>query len=259
MSVWGKLVGGAAGFAIGGPIGALIGALGGHFVDKARQAGETIAEELADNRGKMWRDGMESGDPKRIAWATAAVVLASKMAAADGKVTHDEIETFRRCYNVPARDMPMVRALFDQAGTDDPGIDPYTGQIRQMFADEPVIREELLDSLYRIAQADGVVDEKEVFFFRKVAFGLGFSEETFHRIHALNTESNRLSPYMVLGVASTADDRDVKAAYRRLVREHHPDRLIALGMPEEFIAQATEKLARINSAWETVRAERTLR
>lgn len=63
-------------------------------------------------------------------------------------------------------------------------------------------------------------------------------------------------PYAVLGVARDADDEAVKAAFRRLAQEHHPDRLIAQGLPQEFVDIATQRMATINSAYTRIQQER---
>ncbi len=78
----------------------------------------------------------------------------------------------------------------------------------------------------------------------------------FARIRASNTGEAVADPYLVLGVTPDATDQDLKMAYRRAVAENHPDRLIARGVPEEFVTLATEKLAAINTAWEALKQER---
>mgnify|MGYP001810332067 CR=1 FL=1 len=128
--------------------------------------------------------------------------------------------------------------------------------------DKPLPRavlEELLDSLFLIAEADDHLHPQEIAFLREVAAIFGFGGDEFERIlasrpgHAGDPEIN---PWSVLGVAPDADDAAVKAAYRKLLQEHHPDRLIAQGLPAEFIDVATEMTAAINAAYARIKALR---
>ena len=106
MSIWGKIIGGAAGFALGGPLGAIVGAAAGHAVDKMRA-------------------GPPSEKRRQAAFSIAVIVLAAKMAKADGVVTRDEIDSFKRLFHVPAHEMRNVGRLFDQAKQDSAGYAPY--------------------------------------------------------------------------------------------------------------------------------------
>ncbi|MGB8273814.1 MAG: TerB family tellurite resistance protein [Alphaproteobacteria bacterium] len=238
MSVWGKVLGGAAGFALGGPLGALVGAILGHAYDS--RAGQTRAAPEAS---------------RQAAFTIAVIVLGAKMAKADGVVTRDEIAAFRKRFHVPPREVKQVGRLFNLAKRDARGFEPYARQIASLFRDEPAVMEELLDALFYIAEADGRVDPAELDFLRKVAeiFGLGHA---FERLAAGHVSPESADPYAVLGVPRGADDAEIKAAHRRLAQENHPDRLIAHGMPKEFVAIATERMARINAAYDRIRAER---
>lgn len=246
MSIWGKVVGGAAGFALGGPLGALIGALGGHVVDRLRggEAGEGTA-------GPQGRDQTRS-----VAFTIAVIVLGAKMAKADGQVTPDEIRAFKDVFRVPGDEVDNVARVFNQARRDSAGFEIYARQIAGMFRDRPAVLEELLWCLAHIARADGRIHPGERQFLRKVAEIFGLDETAFERVTALGDAGGAADPYRVLGVKPGDDLDTIKAAHRRLVRENHPDRLIAEGMPEEFVAMANEKLQAINAAWDRVKAER---
>ncbi len=241
MSVWGKFIGGAAGFALGGPLGALLGAAAGHAFDRMR-AGRAPADEA-----------------KPVAFTVAVVVLAAKMAKADGAVTRDEIAAFKRIFRIPPHEMSTVGRLFDEARRDSVGYEPYARQIAVMFRDSPRVLEELLDALFEIAMADGAVHPAEIDYLRGVARALGFDTAAFERIRAGHESAADADPHSVLGLTSKATDAEVKTAYRRLVREHHPDRLIAQGMPQEFIDVANDRLAVINGAYERLRRGRGLK
>ncbi len=251
MSIWGKVIGGVTGFAIGGPIGAIIGAVAGHHVvDKnKRQPGQIGSEE------------------KQVAFTTAVIVLAAKMAKADGVVTRDEVEAFKQVFHIPPGEMSAVGKIFDQAKVSADGYEPYAEQIAQLFNGERAVLEELIGALFHIAKADGEIHPNEVQFLRRVALLFGLSEHDFHRLQTIHLagwggQGGRAAAaddaYEILGVDKDASDDDIKQAHRSLVRENHPDTLMAKGMPQEFIDLANDKLAAINDAYDRIKKQRGL-
>jgi len=242
MSIWGKILGGAAGFALGGPLGAIIGAVAGHAVDKMREPA----------RGEGATDAT-----KKIAFTIGVIVLGAKMAKADGKVTPDEISAFKEVFRVPPEEMKNVGRLFNQARRDARGFEPYARQLGRMFEHDPAVLEELLGGLFHIARADGKVTEDELDYLEQVAVNLGLGKARWDRIRAANLGPDKADPYVILGVARDAGDDKIKSAYRKLVRENHPDRLIAQGMPQEFVDLANQRLATINAAYEQIKRLRT--
>lgn len=246
MAIWGKIIGSAAGFALGGPIGALLGGLAGHAVD-------TLAET-----GPVRREGLGQDQTRRVAFVVGVIVLGAKMAKADGRVTESEIAAFREVFHVPDSEMAHVARIFNKAKEDAAGFEPYAAQIKAVMGDDMAVLEELLDGLFHIAKADAVIHQAELVFLQDVARIFGFSEAEFAALRAAHLGPDRSDPYTILGVGRDLDNAALKAAYRKLVREHHPDLLVAKGMPEEFIEVATERLARINAAWDQISKERGL-
>jgi DnaJ like chaperone protein len=242
MSIWGKIVGGAAGFALGGPLGALLGGLAGHAVDRM-----TAGDEEGDGTDAT----------RRLAFTIGVVVLGAKMAKADGKVTRDEVAAFKQVFHIPPQEVKNVGRLFDQARRDARGFEPYARQVGRMFADNPAVLEELLDCLFHIARADGTVSREEIEYLTSVCDLLGLERARFERIRAENVSPAEGDPYAVLGVPHDAAMESIKQTYRRLVRENHPDRLIAQGMPPEFVDIANDKLAAINAAYEAIQKQRS--
>jgi DnaJ like chaperone protein len=241
MSIWGKVIGGVAGFAVGGPIGALLGSAAGHLmVDKRRAA--------------AGRDGT-----KQIAFTIGVIALGAKMAKADGVVTSDEVAAFKEVFHIPPEEMKNVGRVFDLARRDAHGFEPYAEQIASLFADSPQVLEDLIDGLFHIAKADNVMHPAELEFLRDVAAIFGFDDNEFARIREGHLGPDEADPYQVLGVARDISEGDLKTAYRKLIREHHPDTLIAQGLPQEFVDVANGKLATINDAYDRIEAERGLK
>lgn len=242
MSIWGKIIGGAAGFALGGPIGALLGVVGGHALDRYTDD-QPVDEEAAT---------------KKIAFTIGVIALGAKMAKADGVVTRDEIAAFREVFRVPPEEIKNVGRVWDTARKTSDGFEAYAQQIARLFNPGSPVLEELIGSLFHIAKADGVVHENEVAYLKRVAEIFGFDDLAFDRMRATYVGDNGADPYSVLGVDPAASDADVRAAYRRLIREHHPDRLIAQGLPDELISAATERMAAVNAAWDRIKKARDL-
>ncbi|HZH27518.1 MAG TPA: TerB family tellurite resistance protein [Azospirillaceae bacterium] len=251
MSIWGKIVGGAAGFAVGGPIGALLGAMAGHAVDSLQTVDAPPGGEVLARQSDTERD-----ETRHIAFTIGVIVLAAKMAKADGAVTVDEVAAFREVFHVPPEELGNVTWLFDRAKRDSAGFEPYARQIARLLRHRRPVLERLLDGLFHIARADGGIHDAEVEFLRDVARIFGFSDIEFERIRTSNGANGTPDPYALLEVDPSATDAEVRAAYRRLAREHHPDQLIAQGVPPDFVALANHRMAVINEAWAAIRHER---
>lgn len=252
MSIWGKLIGGAAGFALGGPIGAIVGVAAGHFVDRmagARRGGRLAAPRTAASDTAT----------KQTAFSVALIVLAAKMAKADGRVTREEIAAFKRVFSVPDSHAPAVARIWDEARREATGFEPYAEQIVAIFPHDHTVREELLGALFQIAMADGTLHDAERAYLARVAAIFGFDERAFARVMAGHMGGGESDPYEVLGLDSGVSDDAIRKTYRRLIREHHPDRLVAQGMPEEMIQVANERMAAINAAYERIAKLRGLR
>jgi len=249
MSIWGKVIGGVAGFALGGPLGALLGAYAGHKV---------YDENKAAGSGWGGAGGGDDMQTRQVAFTMAVIVLSAKMAKADGQVTRDEVEAFKEIFHIPPSEKKRVGELFDQARQDASGFEPYAEQVAEMFAHEPAVLEELLGGLFHIAKADGVIHPAEADFLRKVADIFGFDTRQYESAHSSFVQPGEADPYGILGLEADASDADVKSAYRKLIREYHPDTLMAQGLPQEFIDLANEKMAAINGAYDVIKKQRGL-
>lgn len=196
-------------------------------------------------------------DPDDRGFLAAIIGLGAKLARADGAVTADEVDVFSRIFRTPEEDRPAVRRVFDLARQSVLGYESYARQIGRRYRDRRCLLEGVLDGLFHIAKADGAVTGEEIAYLKSVAAAFGFDDADFRRIRASHVASEPDDPYLVLGVPHDAPFEDVRIAYRRLMREHHPDRMAsAKSAPRDYESIATEKAAAITSAYARIRAER---
>jgi DnaJ like chaperone protein len=241
MSLVGRIIAGARDLSFGGPLGALL--------DRA-------ARHLPNWLTYSSSDNATAGDPRRrIAFTIAVIALGAKMAKADGAVTRDEVAAFGEVFQVPPGEEDHVRLVFDLARKSTAGFESYARQVGRLFAADQAVLEDLLGGLFHIALADGRVCAAEDDYLREVARHFGFNAADYARIRALHVAPPRgilHDPYAILGVLPGAPAGAVREAYHRLVRQSHPDLVIAQGLPPECVALATARVARINAAYEQI-------
>jgi len=194
---------------------------------------------------------------KDAAFTLSLVALSAKMAAADGVVTFDEIRAFHENVQIPPGAESQVERIFDLAQQDVAGFESYAKRIARLFHDDRDALEHVLDGLFHIAEADGLIHEDELRYLQVVGELFGFTDEEFSRLAARHVMIGESDPYFLLGVDPGVSDDELKRVYRKLVAEHHPDRLIAKGVPSDLVQVTTNKMAAINSAYDTILDART--
>jgi DnaJ like chaperone protein len=264
MGYWGKIIGGTAGFFVGGPYGAVIGAAIGHAADTGSV--ETIRRPFMQG---PFMGG--ASNPARVAgmfgrreevFAITVTVLAAKLAKCDGPVTRLEIDAFKRNFRIPPESARGIGRLFDQARDRSDSFEPYAAQLAEAFADNRGVLEQVLNSLFNIARADGPLNAREQEFLRRLHRRLGLDQVAWDR--AFGEAPRRPmavdedDPYLTLGLTRAASGEELHATWKRLMRENHPDSLASRGVPADFIARASDKVARINAAWDRIKRERGL-
>ena len=199
-----------------------------------------------------------SGDAelrRRVAFSVAMIALSAKMAKADGIVTQDEIRAFREIFHVPPEEARNVGRLYDLAKRDVAGYEAYASQLAKLCGSghrNCMMLEDILDGLFHIATADGVLHEREGQFLHRVADIFEIEESHYRTIMARHVHLGEGDPYVVLGIERGRPFSEGRKRYRQLVADNHPDRLIGRGLPQEFIKIATARLAAINAAYETI-------
>jgi len=276
MAWWGKLLGGTFGFMMGGPLGAILGAALGHGFDKGLDSAADV-------------EVLQPGERERIqtAFFTATFSVLGHISKADGRVSEHEIGLARNLMDemdlTPEMRQTAIR-LFDEGKTQGFPLDEVLEQFRGECHRRQTLIQMFLEIQLQGAYADGRMDPAEERLLRHMAGQLGFSEPAFRRLERMvwaerqfagagagTGEQWRRRPapepagpsledaYAVLNVPSEAGDAEVKKAYRRLISQHHPDKLVSKGLPEEMMRLATRKTHEIKQAYEAVKKARGMR
>lgn len=264
MSWWGKLVGGALGFALVGPIGGLLGAALGHSLDKGIKDLESIP---LDSK-------FDKQEDIQAAFFTATFSIMGHVAKADGKVTESEIKVAQdimQKMQLNDDQRKLAINLFTQGKQSD--FDPIS--VLKQFKKVSSRRSNLLTMFMEIqlstALADSELHKNEQKVLLNIAEELGFKRSQFEQLLARSSAQRSYSSYQrhapekknsnqvisaayrVLGVTESCSDTELKKAYRRLMSQHHPDKLVSKGLPEEMMKLATEKTQEIKDAYERIK------
>lgn len=197
-------------------------------------------------------DRLRAPPERSVAFTIAVIALAAKMAKADGIVTRGEVAAFREIFHIPAAEERNAARVFNLARQDVAGFDAYARRIAAMFGAGHQALRDLMEGLFYIAVADGGYHPHEDDFLSEVARIFGLGEREFQTIRARFAPDAHPDPHAVLGVSPDAGRDEIRAAWRALVRETHPDRLVARGLPAEAIKLAEKRLIAINRAWEEI-------
>ena len=279
MGFLGKAVGIGFGFMIGGPIGAIMGGFLGSMFDNAAERGPAgvglgMRCPHCGNHIKPTMDGhcpvcsmdltnqpLQNTSDRQFVFYVSMASLAAKMAKADGVVTADEIQAFdtfiRTELRISSEDRKIIAGLFNQAKNTQDDAAAVARQFKNLMGHQPQVMQMMVHLLFRIAMADGKFHPAEEQYILQVSRIFGISQMEYEQIKALFIKKNDRA-YTILGISSQASDEEIKAAYKKLVIEYHPDKLMAKGVPEDFIKIANEKMAEINSAYDQISKERGL-
>ncbi len=264
MGWWGKAIGGTFGFMLGGPLGALIGASVGHHFDAGLGG-------LESGRGSP-----SDQERTQAAFFTATFSVMGHLAKADGQVTRDELDLARSVMGRMQLSGELRQAaerLFSEGKATEFPLDAVLEQFRRECHGRKNLVRMFVEIQLHAAYADGVVHPAERHILEHICTVLRISRFEFRGLEALARAGQRLGgegadpsaagklslkdAYEILNVSAEASDAEVKRAYRRLMSRHHPDKLVAKGLPEEMMKMATEKTQEIRASYERVRKART--
>tara|TARA_Y100001970_G_C14164519_1_gene820488 strand:- start:291 stop:1022 length:732 start_codon:yes stop_codon:yes gene_type:complete len=237
MSIWGSLIGGMVGFSLGGPLGMLLGSLIGGKISRAKSYRSSSFESFAQ--------------PQQI-FALSLIVLSAKLTKADGKVSKEELIAVKDKLRIPENEIENVGKIFNKAKEESTGYEPYAKQIAKIYKNNPNVLEEVINILFYIAEADGIISDSEINMIENIAQIFGLNKFQFNSIKESRKSSDKLNPYIVLESNPEDHIQDIRKKYLKLSKEHHPDLLISKGVPNEVIEESKKKMRAINSAWNQV-------
>jgi len=262
--VWGKIIGGMAGFAMGGPFGAMMGAAFGHAAESKMGGSSPWGQFPGFGSTSFGFAAPPSFLPGRRdqLFALAVVVLSAKVAKVDGPVKRTEIDAFKRAFRIPPEAVRDIGMLFDQARESPEDPITYARRLGEAFADNQGMLEDVLAALFMIATADGALNVAERDLLSGICHGFGLGRAAWDRASGASPNrhvtAQQEDPYAVLGVSRDAGPDELRATWKKLMRENHPDSLASRGIAPEFIARASDKVARINAAWDRIKRDRGL-
>jgi DnaJ like chaperone protein len=197
--------------------------------------------------------GLPGEDP---AFSTAVTALGAKLAKADGRADAGEYAAFAEVFQPDAGSEADVRRLYDLARQTTLGFESYARRLARRYHGCPQLLEDVLDGLFHIAASDGAITFDELDYLEQVSIFLGLSPLTFRRVKATHLGLAADDPYAVLSIAPDASDEAVHAAWRSALSDAHPDRVLARGLPAEYVEVAQAKAAAINAAFDAVTRDR---
>ena len=202
-------------------------------------------------------DRLRSPPERSVAFTIAVIALGAKMAKADGLVTRDEVTAFREVFQIAEGDQDGAARVFNLARQDVTGFEEYAKRIASMFNDQPEMLHDLMEGLFHIAVSDGSYHPAEDEFLRNVAAIFGLDDRQFLALRTPFVPDADKDPYSVLGVSPDMPLAEIRRIWRQAVRDSHPDRMIARGVPEEAVRMSEKRLIDINKAWEEIQASQS--
>lgn len=265
MRIWGKLLGSFFGFMFGNIFGLLLGLWLGHRFDRALATNFRAKNSLFGNTA--------SSQERQKIFFNATFSVMGHVAKAKGQVTQTDIQianAYMDQMRLQGAARERAQASFSQGKTGEFSLHETLTEFTKMVRGERNILQMFLGIQVQVAYSDGVLDQNEKNILYNIAEQLGFSrfelerllqmmegQQHFHQGQQQQTQkANKEDAYKVLGVEEIATDKEIKRAYRKLMSQHHPDKLVSKGLPEEMMTLAKEKAQNIQGAYETLRSSR---
>ncbi len=201
-------------------------------------------------------DKLRAKPERSVAFTIAVIALGAKLAKADGQVTRTEVAAFRRVFVIPPEEEANAARLFNLARQDVAGFELYARKIAALFPPRDPVLTDLMEGLFEVATADDSFDPREEAFLHEVARSFGLSERCFASLRARFVRDGVPDPFLVLDVDPNAPLEVIRAAWKQAVRDTHPDRLAARGVPPEAVKLAEHRLRDVNRAWDEIQTRR---
>ena len=253
----GKAVGGVLGFLSGGPLGSLLGVALGHQFDRG------FAERLGPMRGHP---------PARTQalFFAATFGVMGHIAKSDGRVSEDEIRAARRIMHgmhLSPEQVSLAIDHFTRGKQPEFRLNATIDELDDALGGRRELRRAFVEIQLQALVTSGGLDKAKRELLWSIARRLGVGRVELAQIEALvrahgsasvapRRKQDLSEDYRVLGVEPTAEAKAIKLAYRRLMSQHHPDKLVSRGLPESMRANAEEKTREIRAAYERIKAQR---
>jgi len=265
--VFGKIIGGLLGYSSAGVFGAVVGVIVGHFFDKG--IGQAMGFDYSADRARL----------QRLFFETTLSIM-GHLAKSDGRISKEEVsqaESLMERLGLTPEHRKEAISLFKAGSEEEFQLEPIIATFINEGGRQHNLPILLLEFLFSIAMADGELHAAEKDILGRTAGFLGIGNRQFEQLLAMLTAqqsfnggqyqgyqqgSQRASidelgnAYQALGVTSSESDREIKKAYRKLMSQHHPDKLIAQGVPEDMIKVGTEKAQEIQAAYDLIKTSR---
>jgi DnaJ like chaperone protein len=251
MGWFGKVVGGTIGFALGGPLGAVAGAAFGHTFD-------------SNGKQRFVNDNtrFSSGEEAQFTFFIAAFSMLAKLAKADGSISKEEINSIEdfmiKDLNLNLESRRLAMNIFHAATRSQETFHDFANQFYMQFSREPQLLELMMDMLFRVSVADGVLSESEEQLIHSAARVFNFNDAEYSKLKSRYIKDFE-KYYAILGCSGNDSDAQIKKQYRKLVLEYHPDKIASKGLPEEFTKFANDKFREIQGAYEVIKKEKGIK
>lgn len=234
MSIWDRLALAVAQSSVGASIGTLFG-------------GAAAVE----------REPWDRSADNEVPFTVGVIALSAKMAKADGVITRDEVKAFKEAFRISDGEMKHVSRIFNLAKEDVTGYEAFAEDLVNVFKGNRELLEDVLEGLFHIAKADEILHPQEEQFLRNVSKRFGLTDTEFNYIKARNVAATERNPYDVLGIKPSVSNDELKSHYRRLIADNNPDKLLARGVPKEFITIANKRVVAIDAAYDAIVKQRS--
>ena len=251
MGWFGKVVGGTIGFALGGPLGAVAGAAFGHTFDSSSRQ-----YYINDNAR------LSSGEESQFTFFIAAFSMLAKLAKADGRISEEEIKSIEdfmvKDLNLNLESRRLAMNIFHAAIDSQETFYDFARQFYMHFSRQPQILDLMMDMLFRVSVADGILSESEEQLIHSAARVFNFNDAEYSKLKSRYIRDFE-KYYAILGCSGTDSYDQIKKQYRKLVLEYHPDKIASKGLPDEFIKFANDKFREIQGAYEVIKKEKGIK